>query len=109
DTWGHETGDRALRAVAHAIATHARPQDHIARFGGEEFCMLLPGLEGTALNGHLERLRLRVEDLRVPVERGELRLSVSVGACHARDRRSVAQGEPEAGVRRAGCAGRPVA
>jgi len=84
DTWGHETGDRALRAVASAISAHARPQDHIARFGGEEFCMLLPGLEGQALHDHLEDLRLRVEDLRLPVEHGELRLSVSIGACNAR-------------------------
>ena len=83
DTWGHETGDRALRAVASALSSHARPQDQIARFGGEEFCLLVPGLDETALNAYLEQLRRRVEDLRVPVAHGQLRLTVSIGACRA--------------------------
>ncbi len=83
DTWGHETGDRALRAVASALSAHARPQDHVARFGGEEFCLLVPGLAAEALAAYLDQLRRRVEDLRVPVEHGELRLTVSIGACIA--------------------------
>ncbi|MDC6695346.1 diguanylate cyclase, partial [Leclercia adecarboxylata] len=37
DTHGHEAGDDALRAVAAAVAQHARQEDLIARFGGEEF------------------------------------------------------------------------
>lgn len=83
DTWGHETGDRALRAVASALSAHARPQDQVARFGGEEFCLLVPGLAAEALAAYLDQLRRRVEDLRVPVEHGELRLTVSIGACIA--------------------------
>jgi len=83
DTWGHETGDRALRAVANALAAHARPQDLAARFGGEEFCLLVAGLDDAALGSHLEALRRRVEALRIPVEDGDLRVTVSIGACQA--------------------------
>lgn len=83
DTWGHETGDRALRAVASALSAHARPQDQVARFGGEEFCLLVPDLDEAALTEYLEQLRRRVEDLRVPVTQGQLRLTVSIGACRA--------------------------
>lgn len=42
DAWGHLEGDRALRAVAHALVTQVREQDVVARFGGEEFAVLLP-------------------------------------------------------------------
>jgi diguanylate cyclase (GGDEF)-like protein/PAS domain S-box-containing protein len=42
DTWGHQQGDRALQAVARALMDHVREQDIVARFGGEEFAVLLP-------------------------------------------------------------------
>ena len=42
DTWGHQTGDQVLRFVASCIADNARPGDAPARFGGEEFSVILP-------------------------------------------------------------------
>jgi len=81
DSWGHETGDHALRAVAAAVSGHARGEDQVARFGGEEFCLLVPGLDAPDLQGYFEALRRRVEDLRVPVRGGELRMTVSIGVC----------------------------
>ena len=42
DTLGHLEGDRALQSVASAITAHVREQDIVARFGGEEFAVLLP-------------------------------------------------------------------
>jgi diguanylate cyclase len=42
DTWGHQTGDQVLRFVASCIADNARPGDTPARFGGEEFSVILP-------------------------------------------------------------------
>jgi len=42
DTWGHQTGDQVLRFVASCIADNARVGDAPARFGGEEFSVILP-------------------------------------------------------------------
>ncbi|HEY9256292.1 MAG TPA: diguanylate cyclase [Stenotrophomonas sp.] len=84
DTWGHEAGDDALRAVAQAVAAHARPQDLAARFGGEEFCLLVPGLAPGEAAGYFERLRQHIESLRVQVGDQELRMTVSIGFCTAR-------------------------
>ncbi|MDH7453519.1 diguanylate cyclase [Luteimonas composti] len=79
DGWGHDAGDHALRAMAGELSQHARPQDHVARFGGEEFCLLVPGLEGDALASYFETLRQRIEALRVRVPGGALRMTVSIG------------------------------
>ena len=43
DTWGHPVGDQVLVAVARAIEQALRAYDHVARVGGEEFMVLLPG------------------------------------------------------------------
>ncbi|NYZ62383.1 diguanylate cyclase [Luteimonas deserti] len=79
DGWGHEAGDHALRAVAEALSGHAREEDEVARFGGEEFCLLAPDLEGEALDQYFDSLRQRIEDLAVQTPGGELRMTVSIG------------------------------
>ncbi|XQA67551.1 diguanylate cyclase [Xanthomonas sacchari] len=79
DTFGHEAGDEALRAVAATLAAHARPQDMVARFGGEEFCMLVPGLAPAAAADYFETLRARIADLAIPLGTQTLRLTISIG------------------------------
>lgn len=81
DTWGHEAGDHALRAVAAVVSGHARPQDLVARFGGEEFCLLAPGLADDEANGYFETLRARIAELRVPIGESLLTATVSIGVC----------------------------
>lgn len=44
DKFGHVAGDRALSAVGHVLRNQFRPRDHLVRFGGDEFAVLLPGI-----------------------------------------------------------------
>ncbi len=69
DTWGHAVGDAVLQLMARRLASRARPEDKPARFGGEEFVMLLPDttLEeataiGDAIRADLEAQRLVLRD-----------------------------------------------
>lgn len=90
DEHGHLTGDVVLRAVARLLVDEVREQDLVGRVGGEEFAVALPGVAGLPeLVRVAERLRLRVQDLRVPVPAGTDRsgrdvvvggLGASVGA-----------------------------
>jgi len=60
DGWGHAMGDQVLVAVASALRASTRDADTVARWGGEEFLIVLPAATELA-----ERLRLRVEALQV--------------------------------------------
>ncbi|HUH89219.1 MAG TPA: diguanylate cyclase [Lysobacter sp.] len=85
DTYGHDAGDQALRAVAAAIAVHARPQDVVARFGGEEFCLLIPGMSLAGAEVFFERLRESIASLHINVKHHILRVTISIGVCHRSD------------------------
>jgi diguanylate cyclase (GGDEF)-like protein len=57
DAHGHQHGDRVLQAVVAAWAGELRPRDLLARLGGEEFAILLPGSDAATGHGVAERLR----------------------------------------------------
>jgi diguanylate cyclase len=57
DTLGHAAGDTALKSLAAAVRERLRPQDTVARFGGEEFVVLLPGLPADEAQQVLTRLQ----------------------------------------------------
>ncbi len=69
DRYGHLAGDEVLAAVAAAIRAEVRDEDLVGRFGGEEFVVLLSGVDG--VDGRVvaqtvaERIRVRVQALRV--------------------------------------------
>jgi diguanylate cyclase (GGDEF)-like protein len=85
DTFGHRTGDAVLVEVAGSLSAAARRYDSIARWGGEEFCVLAPGISEPAdLHRLAERLREAVAaDPFVPRPDVELRASISIGAVAA--------------------------
>ena len=62
DEFGHQAGDRVLTGVAHILQSSVRPGDLCARFGGEEFLLLLPNTGVEAAARLAERLRLKVEN-----------------------------------------------
>jgi two-component system, chemotaxis family, response regulator WspR len=67
DTYGHLAGDEVLKAVGAAMTKSvSRPTDLPARFGGEEFVVLLPASPIASVRTVGERLRANVEDLRIP-------------------------------------------
>lgn len=82
DSHGHEAGDQALRAMATVLHAQTRPQDLCARFGGEEFCLLLGGLDEAASTLRLEQLRAAIAAQEVALGEHGLRMTVSIGACH---------------------------
>jgi diguanylate cyclase (GGDEF)-like protein len=88
DANGHETGNRALAAVARAIEGVQRESDLSARYGGEEFALILPATTKTEAQAVAEQLRLAIERLRFEGEcriaAGELTVSIGV-ATHPAD------------------------
>jgi len=60
DSHGHLGGDRALMALGEMLKTTLRPYDFSARFGGEEFLVVLPNTDATVGHAVAERLRLAV-------------------------------------------------
>ncbi|WP_260927619.1 diguanylate cyclase [Novosphingobium sp. 9] len=67
DTHGHETGDRVLREIS-AVLTHATREDGLAfRHGGEEFLLLLPGLDADQAAARAEEIRARIAELHFEV------------------------------------------
>ena len=66
DAFGHLEGDRCLTLVAETLAAHSRPGDVVARFGGEEFAVLLEGADREDVLAAGERLRAAVRDLARP-------------------------------------------
>jgi diguanylate cyclase (GGDEF)-like protein len=73
DTYGHQEGDRTLRAVAQVIARTCRSTDLAARYGGEEFAVILPASDAQTAYDAAERLRQSVMELPDP------KVTISVG------------------------------
>jgi diguanylate cyclase (GGDEF)-like protein len=67
DLYGHQAGDECLRAVATVLSEKSRrTQDHVARFGGEEFTLLLPYTNLAGAQRLAETIRSSVFDLAIP-------------------------------------------
>lgn len=79
DRQGHHTGDRALVAVAKALAVELRPGDLLGRYGGEEFVALLDATTAQPAMQVATRLCRRVHRLEIPVDGESKWLTVSIG------------------------------
>lgn len=73
--------------MAGAVAAHARSHDLTARFGGEEFCLLVPDMEQDEALLYFEELRQRIAALEVDIGTASLRMTVSIGLCCLRPQR----------------------
>jgi diguanylate cyclase (GGDEF)-like protein len=80
DTYGHLCGDEALRVVAKTLRDTARTFDHVVRYGGEEFALILPHTDADQAIAAAERMRCAISAASVPSEAGPVPVTVSVGA-----------------------------
>jgi diguanylate cyclase (GGDEF)-like protein len=84
DAHGHPAGDAVLKAVAQALHECIRPMDTVARFGGEEFAMILPNCAPPFAEAVAERIRLRVQAMTIAVVPGvDVQVTVSLGGAFA--------------------------
>ncbi|HEY5623171.1 MAG TPA: sensor domain-containing diguanylate cyclase [Gammaproteobacteria bacterium] len=77
--YGHQTGDRVLRKVATTLVNCLRPSDVVARYGGDEFLILLPGADDIQTSTIAERVRRSIADSPVRIRDSALPVSVSAG------------------------------
>lgn len=79
DKYGHQAGDKVLKILARFMSNTIRTTDFIARFGGEEFVIILPE---TALDDAIElagRLHTSVSHLPIPMHSEHIKLTISIG------------------------------
>ncbi|MBK8970639.1 MAG: diguanylate cyclase [Hahellaceae bacterium] len=79
DTYGHPMGDRVLKSLSLFLKQRLRRSDHIGRYGGEEFMLVLPGTRIKDGQRIMEEILNRFRELGHPHEQGELKVTFSCG------------------------------
>lgn len=83
DNHGHPAGDKVLVEVAQRLRALLREQDSVVRWGGEEFLLLLPGLQATALPALADRLLRTIGAPAIALADKDITLTASIGAISA--------------------------
>jgi len=89
DTYGHLCGDKVLLALADTLKSIVRGNDCVARFGGEEFSILLTECDENSLWTIAERIRIAVSEIVLYEKDQKLSITISVGGCLIHDIRGV--------------------
>lgn len=84
DDFGHLAGDRVLRDIGALFHRNTRPEDLIARYGGDEFVMVVPYLELSAIDRVIERLVAEVQALQWSIGGATFRIGVTTGVASSR-------------------------
>ncbi|HSR09518.1 MAG TPA: GGDEF domain-containing protein, partial [Bryobacteraceae bacterium] len=81
DRFGHLEGNRVLRAIGAGLKSVCREYDLVARMGGDEFVLVLPGARAGELNVRFEQLRTVISQVSQEMFSGDL-LSISIGTAY---------------------------
>lgn len=81
DSYGHDAGDMVLKRLAHLLKYRFRESDIVARFGGEEFCIMMYNLDSVNSRNVFEELRKNIEGLEIDLDKEKLKFTVSIGVC----------------------------
>ena len=90
DTYGHAAGDRVLKELGGVLRRVKRETDLVARFGGEEFCVLCEETDARGARLLAERVREELEKTEVLTELGPLKVTASLGVATFPDHASTA-------------------
>jgi diguanylate cyclase (GGDEF)-like protein len=87
DTYGHDAGDKAIIEFSELLRANTDHQDVVARFGGEEFCVILKDVSPSTAKDIMEKLRLKTQNSVTITDKGdEIRFTISIGlATHYED------------------------
>ena len=85
DSWGHACGDRVLQNIAHVLVTQVREGDLVARFGGEEFVLLLACVNLQEAQTIVQRIRSDLHANPIAVPDARMRVTVSFGITEVLD------------------------
>ncbi|MFA5462005.1 MAG: diguanylate cyclase [Sulfurimonas sp.] len=80
DTFGHKVGDKVINTLADILRTYVDEDDMLARFGGEEFCIVLKDRTPDEALSHFESLREKVQDTTISLDdEQKIQITISLG------------------------------
>jgi diguanylate cyclase (GGDEF)-like protein len=83
DNYGHQEGDKYLKRISAILKDSVHQDNMLARFGGDEFAVLIPGMDQKAVSNFSESIRLKVEQSCIPHNYSTVSryVTISLGAC----------------------------
>jgi diguanylate cyclase (GGDEF)-like protein len=85
DNYGHPMGDRVLKSLALFLKQRLRKTDHIGRYGGEEFAVVLPDTDAASAHRLLDEIRRRFAEIPYPAQPRDLTCTFSCGLAQLED------------------------
>jgi len=79
DTYGHDGGDKVLKSIAKILNDNTKGSDIVARFGGEEFCVVLKKINKEEAVKFFVNLRAKVAENEVTIKKEKVKVTISIG------------------------------
>lgn len=84
DTYGHDVGDIAIKEIVTVLNKSLRASDLVARFGGEEFCILIEDISKKDMKELFEKIRLNFEKNEIRFKEVVVKYTVSLGVAYGK-------------------------